>query len=375
VALGVSDWHAAGWRGQGIKVAVLDSGFRGYRKLLGQVLPWRITGQSFRTDRNLEGKDSQHGILCGEVIHTLAPKAEVLMANWEPDQPEAFLRAMRWAREQGARIISCSVIMPGWSDGRGGGQWHPRLAEALGVGTANECLLFACAGNIAQRHWAGPAKANAQGYQLWSTGQMDNPLSPWDDRPVTIEVVTADPRTVTAQVWDTTRQRVVGNFSRARDHVAVRFHPDTDHHYVLRLKHERPSAGPIRVVALGAGLEQHTAEGSIAFPADGAAVIAVGAVDAQGHRAAYSAGGQVGPLPKPDFVASVPFPSRWREQPFGGTSAAAPQAAALAAVLWSKHPTWTAGQIRAALQKSSTDLNTPGHDWQTGYGLLHLGSE
>src|SRR5262245_31160883 len=37
--LGVSRWHEAGYRGQGVKVAMLDSGFRGYRGLLGAGLP------------------------------------------------------------------------------------------------------------------------------------------------------------------------------------------------------------------------------------------------------------------------------------------------------------------------------------------------
>src|SRR5207253_1788777 len=67
--LGVDQWQAAGYRGQGVKVAILDSGFRGYRAFLGKGLPTRVTVRSFRNDANLEAKDSQHGILCGEVVH------------------------------------------------------------------------------------------------------------------------------------------------------------------------------------------------------------------------------------------------------------------------------------------------------------------
>src|SRR5437870_1429202 len=71
--LGVDRWHAAGVRGQGVKVAVIDSGFRGWRAFLGHALPGRVLARSFRLDSALESRDSQHGILCGEVIHTLAP--------------------------------------------------------------------------------------------------------------------------------------------------------------------------------------------------------------------------------------------------------------------------------------------------------------
>src|SRR5262245_18187399 len=115
--LGVERWRVAGQRGKGVRVAILDSGFRGYREHLGKSLPAHVLARSFRTDGNLEARDSQHGILCGEVVHALAPDAELLLANWQPEQPETFLQAVAWARGQGARVISCSCIMPNWSDG------------------------------------------------------------------------------------------------------------------------------------------------------------------------------------------------------------------------------------------------------------------
>src|SRR5262249_2852706 len=61
---GVGPWHAAAHRGQGVKVAILDTGFRGYRAHLGGALPDRVTARSFRKDGNLEARNSQHGILC-----------------------------------------------------------------------------------------------------------------------------------------------------------------------------------------------------------------------------------------------------------------------------------------------------------------------
>src|SRR5579884_636747 len=125
--LGVERWHRLGCRGHGVKVALLDSGFRGYRGHLGKALPARVAARSFRGDGNLEAKDSQHGILCGEVIHALAPDAELLLANWEADRPDQFLAAVRWARHEGARVLSCSVIMPSWSDGEGGGPVHAEI--------------------------------------------------------------------------------------------------------------------------------------------------------------------------------------------------------------------------------------------------------
>ena len=76
--------------------------------------------------------------------------------------------------------------------------------------------------------------------------------------------------------------------------------------------------------------------------------------------------------PKPDFVSMVPFPSFFRERPFAGTSAAAPQAAGLAALCWSRYPNWLPQQIRSALENTALDLSIPGHDCETGYGLIRL---
>src|SRR5262245_39154246 len=61
--LGVRALYQAGARGQGVKVAILDSGFRGYRDHLGKALPRQVTVKSFRQDENFEAQDSQHGIL------------------------------------------------------------------------------------------------------------------------------------------------------------------------------------------------------------------------------------------------------------------------------------------------------------------------
>src|SRR5260370_11029041 len=58
--LGVQRWHDAGFRGQGVKIAVLDTGFQGYKNFLGQALPEQVSVRSFRRDGNAEAKGSQH---------------------------------------------------------------------------------------------------------------------------------------------------------------------------------------------------------------------------------------------------------------------------------------------------------------------------
>ncbi len=379
--LGVTDWHQQGYRGQGLKIAVLDSGFRGYRSHLGKSLPAHVTARSFRTDGNLEARDSQHGILCAEVLHTLAPAAELLFANWEADRPDQFLEAARWARRQGARILSCSLIMPSWSDGEGGGPVNEALAEIIGSGKSpGDLLCFASAGNTAQRHWQGPFHDGGRGYHEWAPGKTENVLTPWGNEEVSVEMCWQPGANYLVLVSDAATGNLVGKSpghlgrrgKRRRCCAVVRFLPQPGHSYRVRVQRLRPETGRFHLVVLGGCLACATAQGSIACPADGPAVVAVGAVDSAGQRVCYSSCGPNSHRPKPDFVATVPFPSRWRRQPFTGTSAAAPQAAALAALWWSRFPHWDAEQVRTAMQESALDLGPAGHDFETGYGLIRL---
>jgi subtilisin family serine protease len=372
--VGAPTWHAAGHRGRGVKVAVLDSGFKGYRAALGTALPARVKARSFRADGNLEGRDSQHGILCAEVIHALAPEAELLLANWEPERPDHFLEAVRWARAEGAQIISCSMIMPTWSDGQGGGPAHAALAAALGARPAG--LFFASAGNTAQRHWGGTFHRAANGWHDWGRGRTDNAVRPNGDERISVELYAPGGAGFELVVYDATADREVGRRSSsdraAVSSAQVRFDPDEGHRYLARARQLDGKPTPFHLVVLGGKLQYANRQGSVPFPGDGPAVVAVGAVDRRGRRLTYSSCGPDG-RHKPDLVATVPFPSAWRpDRPFAGTSAAAPQAAALAALVWGRHPGWTADEVRQALQRAARRSPLSPHFWETGHGVIHL---
>lgn len=82
-----------------------------------------------------------------------------------------------------------------------------------------------------------------------------------------------------------------------------------------------------------------------------------------------SGGGQV--FLKPDLTAadgvSAATPGF---KPFFGTSAAAPHAAAIAALLWSYNPTLTAQEVRAGLLSTALDIEAAGYDRDSGYGIV-----
>lgn len=368
--LGVDRWHADGYRGKGVKVAILDSGFRGYRSFLGRELPSQVRVQSFRADGNLEARDSQHGILCAQVVHALAPDAELLFANWEPEDPERFVDAVRWARRSGAQVVTCSVISPGWSDGEGGGKVHEALAEAL-----DGALFTACAGNVASRHWWGTYREAPSGFHEWRPGVIENALKPWGDERVTVAVTWKAKADFNLTIVDGEGKTVA--MSSAADGVprasaVARFDPQPGRKYSVRLQKVRGEDPAFHCFALHSGLGEVVARGSVCFPADGPEVMAVGAADHRGQRQAYSGCGPNSTRGKPDVVAPVPFRCPGRSQPFGGTSAAAPQAAGVAALLLSRHPNWKEADLRKALHTSAKDLGTPGFDHETGFGMLRL---
>jgi subtilisin family serine protease len=56
--------------------------------------------------------------------------------------------------------------------------------------------------------------------------------------------------------------------------------------------------------------------------------------------------------------------------PFFGTSAAAPHAAAIAALIKSVRPDYTNAQILTAMQQTALDIRAPGLDRDSGYGIV-----
>lgn len=375
--LGVLKWHQQGFKADGVKVAILDTGFHGYRTHLGKSLPARVAVRSFRKDANLEARDSQHGILCGEVVRALAPNVEILLANWEVDRPDSFLEAVRWARSEGARVISCSVIMPTWSDGEGHGAMHQKLADLLRPGPdGRDVLFFASAGNTAQRHWGGEFQAGDHQFHDWGLGLIENVIHPWGTERVSIEMSWRDDSKYELIVEDILDGSSAGQclLSHHQDlHSAVvRFYPQQGHTYTLRLGKRSGSGGRFHLVVLGGGLDRANSDGSIAFPGDGPEVIAVGAVNRNDQRVVYSSCGSNRAETKPELSAQIPFPSLWRERPFTGTSAAAPQAAGMAALLLGRHPDWSAEKIRQTLEQSTRPLGSACPNPETGYGKIHL---
>jgi hypothetical protein len=378
--LGVDRWHKAGLRGQGVKVLVLDHGFPDYRHLLGKTLPREVTTQSFRDDGNLRAREGLHGVRCAEVIHALAPEAELFFANWDFHDPASFIKAVQWAKGKGVQVIACSAIQPGWSDCEGGGTVHTALKRVLGSGDRPGDLLFlASAGDTGRGHWRGKFFKGKNGLHEWEDGDEINRLAPAGetlDGEIRVGLFFRPGTSYLLQVYDRTAETYVASHETVEHYWGVcgwgiRFLPEAGHNYEVHVRYRTGRGDRFHLIAQGADLE-HRKWGGLCFPADGAEVLTVGAVDERGRRMPRSPYGSEGLGPKPELVGAVPFVLPGEGQAFGDTSAAAAQATALAALIWGRERATTPTRVKADLLKGARRLGEGKYSAETGYGLVRL---
>jgi hypothetical protein len=136
-------WHEAGFTGAGLRIGVLDLGFEGYQNLLGVELPDEVTVETF----GWYDEEEMHGTACAEIIHEVAPHAELVFA-WYDGSDAAMGSAMDWLMEQGVDIISHSASA--LTGPRDGSEWDSKRVDEL---AAQGILWINSAGNQAESHY------------------------------------------------------------------------------------------------------------------------------------------------------------------------------------------------------------------------------
>ena len=154
----------------------------------------------------------------------------------------------------------------------------------------------------------------------------------------------------------------------------------------------RNGKGCIVVASSG---NNYPSQSTIQFPARIDGVIAVGAINRYGIIQSYSQRGNeldlVAPSGLCNLQGDVVTTDRMNNlgynpyavasgtdltntnytQKFGGTSAACPQVAGVAALMLSANPNLTVSQVRSKLRSTATDLGSTGFDTTFGYGLVN----
>ncbi|MFF5551094.1 type VII secretion-associated serine protease mycosin [Streptomyces olivaceoviridis] len=122
------------------------------------------------------------------------------------------------------------------------------------------------------------------------------------------------------------------------------------------------------VVVASAGNDGLGGNVKVTYPASYEGVLAVAASDRNNERAAFSQSGDFVGVSAPgvDMISTVPGNGHCSDN---GTSFSAPYVAAVAALLKSKYPDWTAQQVVAQIEQTA-ERAIPGRDRLVGWGVV-----
>ncbi len=403
-------WHNAGYRGAGVRIAVIDAGFQGYTALLGTDLPASVVTQNFASTGDIGG-GTPHGTACAEIVYDMAPQASLylLRINTALD----LQRAVTFAIENGINVISSSIGFYNLGPGDGTGFLADEVARARNAGIT----WVTAAGNERRRHWGGIfADANSNGVHEFASGVEINCIATtpggdcaaipsgyalraflrWDNwtPPVNQDYDFAIVR------WNGSGWQSVstggnayqnGDANQRPTEVAIAETSGAATAYGVVIRRYNATRADVNFDLFMDGapaLRLNSPPRSLSDLADAPGAITVAALDSRSPfpQEPYSSegptngpggtlnGGQI----KPDLAAFANVDTRaygtTAGQQFNGTSSATPHVAGAAALVRGAFPSYGPAQITSFLTGRAIDIGPPGRDTLFGYGRLWLGN-
>lgn len=391
--LGAPFYWNLGHTGEDVRIAIIDVGFDGYEALLGSELPARVKTRSFFGSTggrgDLTGGGQPHGTGVAEIVHDVAPRADLLLTN--ASTAVELAKCVEWALEEGADVINHSV---GWFFGPGDGTGE--IASVVEKALEEDVLWINAAGNFANSHWEGPYRDRDEdgalefdefGDEELNLGlARENPevtlVLGWNRWPFSTDLF------LDIEIWNrdhlaATSETLFGGEPYAFR--AVSWEPQSGSVSIrIRLTDGDPSIQPdlrLEVFRLdGGSLPEHgVAEGSLVIPADVPEVIAVGAVhwstielEPFSSWGPTSSGIEKPELLAPDAVSNVTLGT------FRGTSAAAAHVTGAVALLQSAAPRggmaqsrWSISETRTFLRRSAEEAGSTPQD-AVAWGVVKL---
>lgn len=386
--LNATAWHAAGtpgFKGAGVKVAVIDVGFAG---LAGAKSAGELPAGAELVNRcGSKLESTPHGVGVAEIVYEMAPAAELVLVCVSTELDLA--QALADAKARGVQVIVHSVLWLNTS--RGDGSGGPGTPDAIAAeARASGILWVNAAGNQAQKHWSGPfADANADGVHEFAgtdtTNGIGTPSSgevcaylKWDEWPVTDEDYDLELVLPDGTVFASSSFPQNGD-DRPTEAVCAQGGGNA---LAVRIRRAAGSGSPrLDLFWIAPGqLEHQVAAGSLAEPATSPQVLAVGAVcvGTEALQPYSSRGPTIGGRTKPDLVSYDAVSnfsygtSTGCTSGFVGTSAAAPHVGGAAALVLEERPGLTPAELQAVLEGKTIDLAPAGPDNDSGRGRLRL---
>jgi subtilisin family serine protease len=382
-----SAWHAKGFTGRGVKVAIIDGGFAGLaeRQAAGD-LPANAVTQDLCGGRLTTADD--HGTAVAEIVHEMAPDAELYLICIQTDVD--FAAAVAYAKSQGVHVINHSAGWEGAFRDDGSDPFSALVADARASGI----LWVNSAGNEGDTHWTGTYSPR-DGIHVWDTnGDVGNSFIwpngaeicgflKWDEWPAGISDFDLGLFLSGANVLlaSSEEEQGGGGGEPPFEAVCAEQSSGTDLTVFWAIRGYSVRSNPrIDLVSWSPPLEYSVAGGSIAAPASSPAAFAVGALCWQSRELEpYSSQGPtIDGRIKPDIVGHDSVSSATYgmfdgcPSAFAGTSASSPEVAAAAALVKQAYPAYRPDQLEHYLESNARDLGAPGPDNATGAGELLL---
>jgi len=379
-------WHQKGFTGNGIKVAIIDGGFKGLadRQAAGD-LPSNVVTQDLCGGEL--GTADDHGTAVAEIVHEMAPDAQLYLVcvGTEVD----LEAAVQYAKSQGVSVINESMGWEGPYREDGSGPIGAAVADARASGI----LWVNSAGNEAQTHWSGTyAPAGPPVHQWNANGDVGNSFVwpndsdicgflKWDEWPSAksdfdLALVLSGANRLIA-MSDGEQGHGEAPFEGLCVHQAtgqdlIVFWAIVGYHVV--------SSPRIDLASWSPPLQYAVAAGSIATPGTSPASFTVGALCWQSRSLEFysSQGPTIDDRVKPDIVGHDSLSGATYggfsscPSAFAGTSASSPEVAGAAALVKQAFPSYSPDQIKAYLMNAARDLGQPGVDSIYGAGELQL---
>lgn len=405
-AFNVADWHQSGRTGQGVRIAVIDGGFKGYRALLGSELPTTVTTINFVDGEPLhavEGKTS-HGTAIAELIYDIAPDAELYLARISTNID--LKEAVYWLIRHEVDIVSTSVGWYNLTPGDGSGEF----ADLVDLAREAGILWVTAAGNDRENHWGGPFQdddddnilnfASTQEINYFGPAPGESYMIP-AGYPISVYLRWSDWENVDQDYdlylmrWNGEKWKVVES-SRNQQNGQLGQTPTETIRFVT---HGAPAPYGV-LVERYRGQKEITPNLEIFVPkfykpsqivharsltnlADSPLALTVAAVDTVGPYLfeSYSSEGPTngpggvaeGGFAKPEIAAYTNVTTVSSPDKFNGTSAAAPHVAGAAALIKNAYPHWTPAQIQDYLLAHAVPIGDSKNNARTGHGRLNLG--
>jgi hypothetical protein len=389
--IGATTLQGSGITGAGVRVGIVDVGFAGYEAKLGSELPSQVVTWGAGVSKEGSGSEN-HGTAVAEVVHDVAPGAELYLAQVGGDgelQP-----AVDWMVASGVKVINMSAVFPGAGPGDGNGDINAVVDSAVsrGVFWANAI------GNYRQRHWRGNFVPNATDARWldFATGDFDQEFTAQAGDWLEASLTWKDSWTAASKDYDLYLYKVEGSTltqvyksedfqagepgQQPYESISVQAPTAGNYAWLIRMPATPSGTDPATDVDFdlfdpNRNLEYREAKYSFAVPADNRSegFVAAGAVGRDPFvQESYSSEGPTRDERVTPEIAAPSNVSNSIYSPFAGTSAASPHLAGAAALLLDIVPGMGPSDIEWCLETRARDLGVAGADFAYGFGLVDV---